>query len=313
MSTSMPISRERVAELLGFWKVIESTFDAIASGDVYSEALAVLAGLATEGLRVLGDLAFWARDDVGVMVPGDEFIHADMSQPQRRDPQVLANLRIRLLDHVAGLSPLLGVLSGRRMLGSEAEHHDAIERTVAELTAATGTLGLLARVLRSMVVNRAVAAQRAQRGFATSSELADLLMIDFKLPPLDARRLAEGVIVEALRVGLDITTLKPELVDQVAMREIGREIGIEPEMLSRCLAPKRFLERRDALGGPAPSAVGATLERESFAARHDAAWVRDRRSEIVAARAALWEGREGMLQGRAVAMADASDDTQDGG
>ena len=98
-----------------------------------------------------------------------------------------------------------------------------------ELAAASDTYALLTRVIETSEVDRAGFAARANRGFATSSELADLFTIDCKLTPDEAQRVAERVVSEATEAGIDATTLKPELIDQIALRELGRELGIEPE------------------------------------------------------------------------------------
>jgi argininosuccinate lyase len=296
MSTAMPLRRERAAALLGFDGPLENTFDALAAGDVTSEPLALLALVAVETTRLVNDLAYWARDDVAVLTPGPEFTLRGADQPQRREPRVLSDLLVRLAGHASAFGSVNAVLAGRQALGDEATALAQFTRVEQELEAASDTYALLTRVIETTEVDRAGFAARANRGFATSSELADLFAIDCKLTPEEAQRLAERVVSEATEAGIDATTLKPELIDQVALRELGRELGIEPEMLSRCLAPKRFLERRAALGGPAPAAVRAALERESFAARQDAAWLRERRQQIADACSALRARRDEILE-----------------
>jgi argininosuccinate lyase len=295
MSTAMPLRRERAAALLGFDGPLENTFDALAASDVTSELLAVLALAATETTRLVNDLAYWARDDVAVLTPGPEFMARGADQPQRREPRVLSDLLVRLAGHASAFAGVSMLLAGRQALGDEATALAQFTRVEQELAAAGETYALLTRVIATAEVDRAGFAARANRGFATSSELADLFAIDCKLTPEEAQRLAERVVSEATEAGIDATTLKPELIDQIALRELGRELGIEAETLSRCLAPKRFLERRAALGGPAPAAVRAALEREGFAARQDAAWLRERRQQIVDAQTALRARRDEIL------------------
>lgn len=295
VSTAMPIRRERAAELLGFDGVVENTLDALAAADAYTEPLAVVTLAAAETLRLVADLQYWSRDDVGTLTPGTAFLHHDTNQPQRRDPRVLESLRARFAAHAAAHAAFAPLLAGGQMLAGEAIQFQLFTRLEAELASSADSYRLLARVISDAQVNRALFAARANRGFATSSELADLLTIDHQLAPDDARRIAERVIVEALEAGGDITTLKPETIDRVALREIGRELGIEPETLSRCLAPRRFLERRDVLGGPAPAAVSAALEREMFAMRQERAWLRDRRAALDDAQRTLVARRDELL------------------
>jgi argininosuccinate lyase len=295
MSTAMPLRRHGAAALLGFDGPLENTFDAVAAEDATSELLTILALLANETQRFVADLTYWARDDVAVLTPGSEFLPDGVDQPQRRDPRVLSEVTARLAAHSASFASLGALLAGRQALGGEATVLAQFTWVERELAAASDTWRLLARLVETSDVDRAGFAARANRGFATSSELADLFAIDCKLTPDEAWQLADRVVREATAGGIDATTLKPDYIDQIALREIGRELGIEPETLSRCLAPKRFIERRATQGGPAPKAVRAALEREALGARADAAWLRERRQQIVDAESALYARRDEIL------------------
>lgn len=287
MSTAMPIRPQRVADLLGFGGVIENTFDALAGGDVLSELASTVAIAALETTRLVADLQFWARDDVGLLVPGDEFIHHSGAQPQRRDPLILDHLRATFGRLTAAPTELTALLLHRPMIPGAMSQIDAFFIVDRVFTDATSAYGLLTAVMRSSVVNRALFAHRANRGFSTSSELADLLSVDFRLPRADAHLLAERVVIEWSEQGGEATSLTPALIDRIALPMIGRELGVDPELLAKCLSPKRFVERRDGVGGPAPAAVGAALDRESFALRRERGWIGERRSALDEARRTL--------------------------
>jgi argininosuccinate lyase len=289
MATAVPVLRSRAAELLGFAGPIESTFDAVASADVLAEIAGIVGMMATELTRMIADLLFWARDDVGTMAPTDAYVHGNDSQPQRRDPLVLDYLRVRMLELSVTPQRLTLLLSNRQMLGGEASSYESFELVEQQLSDAAETLDVLGEMLATADVNRALFAHRTNRGFATSSELADLLSIDFEIPRDEAVQLAERVVVEATEAGGEATTLKTEVIDGIALKLRGVEVGIEPETLAKVLSPKRFIERRDHPGGPAPSAVRASLERETFAANRAHGWVNDTRAALATAAAALEE------------------------
>lgn len=287
MSTAMPVRRQRSAELLGFDGAIDNTFDAIAATDDLTEVASVVVGIAVEVSRLINDLNYWARDDVGLIVPGDEFIHNIRIQPQRRDPLVLEHLRVALAAQTAGLQLLVTTLIGRQMLGTMTSRLAATFAVVGLVRDAAASYRLLTRVIATLAVHRSMVAHRSHRGFSTSSELADLLAIDFRFPAERAQALAERVVLEWSESGGEATTLTSEFIDQIALREVGREVGIEPEMLSKCLSPKRFIERREATGGPAPAAVTAQLDRATFGVNHDRGWRRERLAALATARELL--------------------------
>jgi argininosuccinate lyase len=175
------------------------------------------------------------------------------------------------------------------MLGGEASGQRVFLLVEEQLSRAVETFDLLGDVIATSEVNRALFAHRTNRGFATSSELADLFTIDHEMPRDEAVQLAERVVAEATEAGGEATTLRTEVIDGIALKLRGVEVGIEPEMLAKVLAPKRFIERRDHPGGPAPSAVRQLLERETFAASRDRGWLSERRAAIEQAISSLEE------------------------
>jgi len=289
MATAVPILRSRQADLLGFERPIDSTFDALAAGDVLAELSGIVASCAVELTRMVADLQYWARDDVGTMAPPDEYVHRNDSQPQRRDPLVLDHLRAQLLNLAAIPQQLTLLLGGRQMLGGEASNLRAFMVVEGQFAQSVDTLDLCSEVLATSEVQRALFAHRSNRGFATSSELADLFTIDFEMPRDEAVALAERVVVEATDAGGEATTLRTEVIDGIALKLRGVEVGIESEMLAKVLSPKRFIERRDHPGGPAPGAVRGLLERETFALKRDRDWLAERRAAIANAMASLEE------------------------
>jgi argininosuccinate lyase len=287
VASALPVARERAAELLGFDGLVENTLDAVAATDWIEESAGVIAAIGSTLAGLLTDLRLWARDDIGLVVPDDAFVHRGVGQPQRVDPAVLDHLHARVADLTALSAGFVPLLAQRSMLGGEASRLAAVRKFVDAANLAEDVLELCGSVVARAEVNRAMFANRTNRGFATSSELAELLAIDLKLPVDQAYRIAERVVVEALQSALDATTLRTELIDRIALQTIGRELGIEPELLSRCLSPKRFIERRDVLGGPAPVAVSDSLDREAISSRQARAWESDARGRIAAARARL--------------------------
>jgi argininosuccinate lyase len=262
MASAVPSRSGRQAELLGFDDQMDHSFDAMASADVEFELISAVSGLSLELSRLVADLSEWARDDTGTIVPGEEFVHSGGAQPQRREPLVLDHLQVLLAELASVPASLATVLHRRQMLNGSATRQRTFAIVDQSLSGASSACMLLQRVLRTVEVNRALTANRAHKGFATSSELADLLAIDCGLTRTEAYALAERIATEASVLALGGMTLDTKLVDRMALEVVGREVGIEPETLGKCLSVKRFIERRDVPGGPAPASVREFIEQE---------------------------------------------------
>ena len=279
MASAIPYRPARLSELLGFDGPFEHSFDSMASADVEFELVSTVSGLALELSRLVADLSEWARDDTGTIVPGEEFVHGGGAQPQRREPLVLDHLRVQSGELVSVPSSMASLLHGRQMLTGTATRQRTFTLVEQSLIGAVATCKQLEHVLRSLEVNRALTANRTHKGFATSSELADLLAIDCGLTRTEAYTLAERIATEASVLALGGMTLDTKLVDRLALEVVGREVGIEPETLGKCLSVKRFIERREVPGGPAPASVRDFIEQEHLDRRQS----ENRHAQIAAA------------------------------
>jgi argininosuccinate lyase len=136
-------------------------------------------------------------------------------------------------------------------------------------------------------VNRALLANRAGKGFSTSSDLADFLMIEEQIEPGAAQNIAALTISRAREQGLDAAGITVDLIDGAALLVIGREIKVEFEAISRYLAPRRFIERRTAPGSPAPAVVRAHLDSERARLAQDSQRLASARERLARADAEL--------------------------
>jgi len=118
-------------------------------------------------------------------------------------------------------------------------------------------------------------------------ELAALLIEGEGLDPAAARAVAAAVVRQAMDQGLEASGITPEAIDAAALATIGRELGIEIERLGAYLAPRRFLERRTALGAPSPAATRDWLELERTRTLADERWIDGLTTRIGEARSGL--------------------------
>ncbi|MDQ3167953.1 MAG: hypothetical protein M3P94_04810, partial [Chloroflexota bacterium] len=156
-------------------------------------------------------------------------------------------------------------------------------------SAVAGTVELLdtfAALVPTVVFNRALLANRAGKGHTTSGDLAVLLIEQESLEPVAAQQIADGVIRRARAEGLEASAITSDIIDAVALLVIGRELGIEVEEISRYLAPRRYLARRTATGGPETAATRAALDRDRLRLEEDMRWL-----EETAARLRAVDGR----------------------
>jgi argininosuccinate lyase len=138
-------------------------------------------------------------------------------------------------------------------------------------------------IIESIEINRAWLARNAGRSLITAADLADLLMAEEGLDPAAARNIAAQVANRALAEGLEASAITPEMIDAAALLTVSRELGIEIERLGAYLAPRRFIEKRTLLGGPAPTAIRDHLAQERTRLDEDFRWLEAKRRRIALA------------------------------
>ncbi|HLL50125.1 MAG TPA: hypothetical protein VK356_05600, partial [Thermomicrobiales bacterium] len=123
----------------------------------------------------------------------------------------------------------------------------------------------------------------AGRGLVTSGDLADFFMADEGIDPSSARDIAALTSSRARQEGLEAGAITPAMIDSAALLVIGRELGIEIERLGAYLAPRRFIEKRAVLGGPAPAAIREYLATERSRLEADQQWLEEKCRRIALA------------------------------
>jgi argininosuccinate lyase len=255
-SSGFAVDRAGLATNLGFNRPIESTFDAVASLDWVTVAANAL-DLALSPLRRFCEEVFtWSRIEPTSFSIGDWLMESASGIPQWSGPFGLVRLN-QELEHVAFQAHVLAheassVPYGPQLasLGRIAYGLDAIGEEAIDLAAQVAHF-----LEEGLVVNVAYFSNRAGRSFSTSSDLADFLIVEERLTPADAEQIAALTISRARDQGLEAAGITADLIDGAAMMVIGRELKVEFEAISRYLAPRRFVQRRGALGAPSPEAM----------------------------------------------------------
>lgn len=251
--SSHPLDRHASARALGFREPVENTYDAVASGDWQLDLASVAQVLAVNLSRLTHDLL---RDaEVGVLRLPDDLVQGSSIMPQKRNPVALEHARTRF-GRTAGAAAQLAFLSHNiphadlNDVGTDAQEplhgvFDALD---------TG-LDLLIACLQGGRWDEAALASEATASDTTATELADELVRTAGVRFPDAHRMAGELVARMAERALP---LQRATLDDLAA--IGAP-ELSADTLHRSLSPNAFVERRDGLGGPAPSAVRAHLGR----------------------------------------------------
>jgi len=148
-------------------------------------------------------------------------------------------------------------------------------------------LSVLRLVMESVQPREAGLAERCNRNFSTATDLADGLVRHCGLSFREAHHIVGGAVRLALDQGRDATGIDAALLDQAALSEIGKPLGLADSVIRQCLDAQQALAHRTSPGGAAPAAVLALLAESQQRLQQSRIRIAARRQALVQAGAVL--------------------------
>lgn len=246
-STSFKLDREYTAELLGFDGVVENSCDAVASRDFLIESIFISASTMLSLSRMAEEIILWCSEFGFVELP-DEYASSSSIMPQKKNPDIAELIRAkagRVLGNLAGVMSIYKAMPftyNRDFQEMNPIMFESLE--IADISTI-----LMARMLEKIKFKRDVMLEKALKGFAHATELADLITKK-GVPFRDAHRIVGRLIAESLE-------FNAKNVKRIA-KEFGYEIELSEDELK--FDAKEIVESRDNLGGTSRSEILRMIE-----------------------------------------------------
>ena len=278
--TGFPIDREFVAELLGFDEVIISSQHSIGGNDYLTDIAFALQSLAIGLSRITYDLLMRATREANALRIDDGFVQISSIMPQKRNPVVLEHLRARL-SQVFGYAATVVLQCHNIPYGDTQDIEDEIFPPLMHgLSAIRESIQLYRAFFETMTLNEPHLRQQAGAGFSTVSELADTLVREAGVSFRVAHGIVAKMVQNAIRDGLSERDLTLALLQDAASDVLGQALPLTQSQFEQALDPEHFVASRRTLGGVAPEATAALLERQAEELREIQAWLQDRRQRL---------------------------------
>ena len=248
--SGFPLDRAGVARELGFDAPMRNSLDATASRDFLMESASTLAVLAIHLSRIAEEIVLWSTEEFGFMELSDAFSTSSSMMPQKKNPDVAELVRGKSALCVGALTSLLilekglSLGYGRDLQEDKRPIMDAAEAVRLSLLALTGAIAT-ADFRRDNLENA------LEKGHICATDLAEHLVMT-GVPFREAHHLVGALVREAQQRGCSI-------------RDLPRDVlaAAHPELTSvaatEALDPKRSVERRQLLGGPARARVAEAI------------------------------------------------------
>ncbi|MBE6606299.1 MAG: argininosuccinate lyase [Ruminococcaceae bacterium] len=249
-STTYPINRERVAELLGFPAVTRNSIDGVSDRDFAVELASTLSILMMHMSRFSEEIILWCSSEFGFIELDDAFSTGSSIMPQKKNPDVAELVRGKTGRVYGSLITLLTLMKGlplaynKDMQEDKEAIFDAIDNTVLSVNVFTS-------MFETMTVKADVMRRSAAKGFINATDCADYL-VKKGLPFRDAYK-AVGTLV-ARCIELDTT------LEQLSMDEYKQICPVFDNDVYDAIDLDTCVNGRKVTGGPAKESVNKQLE-----------------------------------------------------
>ncbi|WP_447588591.1 argininosuccinate lyase [Aquipseudomonas campi] len=291
-TSSFPVDRKRLADLLGFDGPVENSYDAAQLGalDTGMELTGISANAAqTIGLLVEDMHIQYHQPYPWIMIREGRLTGTSSIMPQKRNPYVLNRLRL-LSSGVLGGAVTYQFESHNVSPGMPDYKRDQVERT---LDMTTESFVMLTDMLGNLIIDKTRALQEVDADYSTSTELADILQRDADVPFRVGHHFASELVSYGRANKVKPADIPYDQVKRIyaeALKASGMQHAEFPLSLAQYqkgLSAKNMLDSSLGLGGPQHGEVERMLKGGRERLERDQAWLSQQRGKLASASAKL--------------------------
>jgi len=270
--TSLPIRRERTAELLGFSRTTANGLDTVGDRDFAVDFVYAGARTLIHLSRISQDVVDFSSEEFGWIELDDRISFGSSMMPHKRNPDLFELIRGKSARAIGALTALLTNLKGVPVGYMRDLQEDKVSYLeVATLTSAC--LVAMTRGLEGLRFREARLSEGLANGFTQATDLAERLVM--RGVPFRAAYRAVGALVRAARAA-------GKSLHQVGPEEL-KDTGITAADL-RYLSASNAVEAKGTPGSTGPDAIADQLAalKEAIAGAEARAKATPRLAELVA-------------------------------
>ena len=291
-TSSFPVDRLRLAQLLGFDAVAENSLDANQISPI--DGGAEIAGLATAGALTLGGLiadvtAQYAQTEPWILLVEGAETGTSSIMPQKRNPSGLVRLRAEASNLIGEATTFAFIahnvspgMSDYKDFGNPKEYPNVILRDMAALFAHAEA------VIKSMRFRPDRALDEVNSDYSTTTELADTLQREADVPFRIGHHFASELVNYGRGKRLRASDI-PFAEAQRIYAEVATAAKVEPRLplteaqFRRSLTAENMVTASMGLGGPQPAEVMRMLAAARDRIGVDKAWLDATHGKLAAA------------------------------
>lgn len=249
-STTYPINRQRVCDLLGFDEITQNSLDGVSDRDFCIELASAISILMMHLSRFSEEIVLWCSWEFKFIELDDAYATGSSIMPQKKNPDITELIRGKTGRVYGDLTTLLTMMKGLSLAYNKdmQEDKEAIFDAIDTVKLCLSTFIPMIETMKVIPENMRNA---AAKGFINATDCADYL-VKKGLPFRDAYKITGTLVHTCIEKDLTLETLPLE--EYRALCDTFEEDVYDAISLETCVM------QRKAAGGPAPETVKAQIE-----------------------------------------------------
>ena len=273
------LDRRRAALLLGFEGEVENTFDGnfLSTADYKLEIASAIAQSVATITKFTEDLHAQQRNPHPWLYLAEELTSGSSIMPQKRNPREIDKVR-RLAAKVLAASVEVMLLNHNVDTGMH-DYRD-LNPIVDMLSDAGSLFRGFERMIEHVIVDERLAIEELNRGYSTSTEVADTLTREAGISFRDAHEVAKRLTNLARSESRPLTALTSREIKSIYQDVLESRLPIEVSRLKEAMSPEGFINLRNMPGGPARDAVVDAHHRRIAVLSEDRTWLQSQNEHL---------------------------------
>ncbi|MBX9904018.1 MAG: argininosuccinate lyase [Burkholderiales bacterium] len=262
-TSSFPLDRNRLAELLGFEGLVENAYDAnhLAPIDSALEVAAAISSAAIQTGMFAQDIhAQYAEPVPWFMLAAGELTGTSSIMPQKRNPAALEQLRAQSSILLSEMQTMTWVSHNNRPGMFDYRMYDPVP-----VGRALQVFKLFKQVVDALVVNKARALEEVHADYSTTTEIADALLQRAEVPFRTGHHFASKLTDFGRGKGLKLQEIPFAEVARIYEEQAKAKLPMTEKDFRDVISAETMVFGRKGLGGPQPTEIQRHLSNGKIA------------------------------------------------
>ncbi|WP_024856711.1 argininosuccinate lyase [Ruminococcus albus] len=248
-STTYPINRQRVCDILGFDEITQNSLDGVSDRDFCIELASAISMLMMHLSRFSEEIILWCSWEFKFVELDDAYATGSSIMPQKKNPDVTELIRGKTGRVYGDLNTLLVMMKGTPLAYNKDMQEDK-EAIFDAVDTVKLCLKTFIPMLDTMTVLKENMRNAAARGFINATDCADYL-VKKGMPFRDAYKITGTLVHTCIELGCTLETLP--------MEEYKKLTDTFDNDVYGAISLDTCVMQRKAVGGPAPESVKAQI------------------------------------------------------